>query len=311
VKADAGTWEWNGNFHYRTEVLYTCGPYGNFKDIDGNYYEELVSTCAWNKTWDPPVLDPCAAIACQTIPFPPKESGLQHLADPNNPITLASEFTIYDVSLPLTINFPGPSFCEDPPQTLLVVGRVPLDSKAPLEITFKGEETTEAFHVVVDPAQNFIQRWAMPDEERVGLAGEPGDGTTIDMDEPFLLRIRCDADGWMVKPNKEVDAYPHFFHVFPVTDILNVVVDGDLEIGYIGFGDIGEAMQDQEIIINLLYPVDLQPAPAVSFNLTFACPDGMVFDHDWFATPFVLTTCLPNGVFDVPDWSMYSCILRK
>ena len=29
-KPGAGTWEWNGELIYETEILYTCGPYGNF-----------------------------------------------------------------------------------------------------------------------------------------------------------------------------------------------------------------------------------------------------------------------------------------
>ena len=29
-KPGAGTWEWNGELVYETEILYTCGPYGNF-----------------------------------------------------------------------------------------------------------------------------------------------------------------------------------------------------------------------------------------------------------------------------------------
>lgn len=36
---------------------------------------------------------------------------------------------------------------------------------------------------------------------------------------------------------------------------------------------------------------DLSPAPPVGFNLTYVCPDGQVFDSDWYATPFVMTTC--------------------
>ena len=44
-KAAAGTWEWNGNLNYGTEVLYTCGPYGNFLDAEGFLYEELISRC--------------------------------------------------------------------------------------------------------------------------------------------------------------------------------------------------------------------------------------------------------------------------
>ena len=36
---------------------------------------------------------------------------------------------------------------------------------------------------------------------------------------------------------------------------------------------------------------DLEPAPPVGFNLTYQCPEGMVFDHDWMARPFVMMTC--------------------
>ena len=56
---------------------------------------------------------------------------------------------------------------------------------------------------------------------------------------------------------------------------------------------------------------DLQPAPPVGFNVTFVCPEGQVFDHDWFASAFVLITCGLNGAFDAPDWSGYSCVLRE
>ena len=43
----------------------------------------------------------------------------------------------------------------------------------------------EAFYF---PVQEFIQRWAVPENITSGLVGEPGEGTTIDVDEPFLLR---------------------------------------------------------------------------------------------------------------------------
>ena len=35
----------------------------------------------------------------------------------------------------------------------------------------------------------------------------------------------------------------------------------------------------------------MTPAPPVGFNLTFICPTGQVFEHDWFATPFIMMTC--------------------
>ena len=67
--------------------------------------------------------------------------------------------------------------------------------------------------------------------------------------------------------------YPHFFHQVKVADIETLKVSGDALISYVGFG-----------------PRDLTPAPPVGFNLTFICPEGQVFDHDWFATPFIMMT---------------------
>ena len=95
-----------------------------------------------------------------------------------------------------------------------------------------------------------IQRWGVLEDTPVGLAGDPGDGTSIDLDEPFLLRcnhnsnsgviqdsrVGCDDDGWMVQPNKE-QGYPHFFHIFSHTEITSVLIKGDLDVRYIGFGD--------------------------------------------------------------------------
>ena len=43
-------------------------------------------------------------------------------------------------------------------------------------------------NLTICPVQEFIQRWAVPENITSGLVGEPGEGTTIDVDEPFLLR---------------------------------------------------------------------------------------------------------------------------
>ena len=78
----------------------------------------------------------------------------------------------------------------------------------------------------------------------------------------------------MVIPNKE-PSYAHFFHVFSHTEIRNIFVTGDAEIGYIGFGEKGETMEPNST--SILDISDLQPAPRVGFNLTFVCPEGQVF----------------------------------
>ena len=44
--------------------------------------------------------------------------------DPLNPITLQSEYNIYNPRLPLTMNFPG-DFCGDNDNIMLIVGKIP------------------------------------------------------------------------------------------------------------------------------------------------------------------------------------------
>ena len=121
----SGTWEWNGELVFATEVLFTCGPFGNFQGPDGYKYAELVSTCAWNKTFSPATLDPCVATSCQVIPFPPPEIGMEYSPDENNKITLASEFNIYNPRLPMEMDFPGTEFCSDNGDILLIIGSIP------------------------------------------------------------------------------------------------------------------------------------------------------------------------------------------
>ena len=110
---------------YGTEASYTCGPYGNFQSPQGTKYDLTVSTCAWNKTWSPSVLDPCVATSCQVIPFPPPDIGMQHAPDEKNKITLESEFTVYNPRLPFTMKFPGSQFCAENGDIMMVVGSIP------------------------------------------------------------------------------------------------------------------------------------------------------------------------------------------
>ena len=124
-RPSSGTWEWNGELQYGTSVLYTCGPYGNFQAPGGEKYAELESGCAWNKTFSPGTLDPCVATSCQVIPFPPPEIGMVYSPDENNRITLASDFNIYNPRLPLSMKFPGPEFCTDNGDIVMIVGSFP------------------------------------------------------------------------------------------------------------------------------------------------------------------------------------------
>ena len=124
----SGTWAWNLEYKYRTEITYTCGPFGNFKGEDGEKYTELVSYCAWNKTWTPSVLDPCVAASCQVIPFPDPGTGLVYQPEEGSSLSLQSEFTVYNPKIKpkFQMNFPGPDFCKGNGDIMLIVGIYPM-----------------------------------------------------------------------------------------------------------------------------------------------------------------------------------------
>ena len=65
-----------------------------------------------------------------------------------------------------------------------------------MEIIFATEGIDEAFHVMVDIKNEVVQRWAVFENETQEILGEPGEGTSIDFDEPFV--IRCIALSKMI-----------------------------------------------------------------------------------------------------------------
>ena len=61
--------------------------------------------------------------------------------------------------------------------------------------------------------------------------------------------------------------------------------------------------------INFLH-LDMEAAPKIGFNLTYSCPGGMVFNHDWFATPFILMTCQVMFLFILEQFIFSVYFLR-
>ena len=45
----------------------------------------------------------------------------------------------------------------------------------------------------------FVIRWSVDNLTTVGHQGKAGDGTSVDMEEPFLLSLSCDDDGWILQ----------------------------------------------------------------------------------------------------------------
>ena len=48
----------------------------------------------------------------------------------------------------------------------------------------------EAFHALLDLDRDVVQRWAFVDNATQEFQGEPFEGTTIDREEPFMIRWR-------------------------------------------------------------------------------------------------------------------------
>ena len=84
----------------------------------------------------------------------------------------------------------------------------------------------------------------------------------------------------MLRVNDEPE-YNSFMHLFGPEKVKTVKFLGHAEVSFIGFG-----------------PADMTAAPEVGFNLTYVCPENQVFDHDWFATPFVMMTCQVKNLAD-------------
>ena len=139
----------------------------------------------------------------------------------------------------------------------LVVGRVTSeDEDSSVDFVFKTEDQDEALHVAISVGFNTVFRYAVLNGTVYNIFGNVNDGTTIDLGEPFEIRIACDGDGWVIQINDE-NSYSHFLHVLPPDNVDIFEVSGDVDIGFAGFGNI-----------------EMSPAPDLSFNMTFECPPG-------------------------------------
>ena len=118
------------------------------------------------------------------------------------------------------------------------------------QVVFRINSTDEVLGVGVHLEEDYVHRWSKLGGEVAEEQGEPGDGTTIDISEPFQLEVRCDEDGWEVRVNKE-PPFEHFYHD-PRLDmrlITSLTVTGDIEVNFIGFIQDGRFL----VFILLLY----------------------------------------------------------
>ena len=113
---------------------------------------------------------------------------MELVVDENNFISLESEYSVYNPNLPMKLKFPGPEFCGDNDDQLLVVGTIPVESEELPEIIFAADGINEAFHLQIDTDGEVVRRWGVALNQTTPEQGILGEGTTIDKDEPFILR---------------------------------------------------------------------------------------------------------------------------
>ena len=73
----------------------------------------------------------------------------------------------------------------------LLVGTVPEESLEYPEIIVFDPDEREAIHVRIGIMEDTVWRWGVASNVSVNNAGDVGDGTTIDFDEPFQLMYEC------------------------------------------------------------------------------------------------------------------------
>ena len=107
---------------------------------------------------------------------------------------------------------------------------------------YQGEGQDESFHILIDIERDMISRWGVFQNITQEMQGSPGEGTSIDHEEPFVMRFECDQDGWMLKVNEE-SRYQTFFHLFSSSEIRWVRLEGQADVNYVGFGEKGKVMR--------------------------------------------------------------------
>ena len=72
---------------------------------------------------------------------------------------------------------------------LYTLQSIPFLARKPLEIIFHAENGfDEALHIILHIEEKYIERYGVYDNVTTEKLGKPGDGTSIDHDEPFVMR---------------------------------------------------------------------------------------------------------------------------
>ena len=143
----------------------------------------------------------------------------------------------YNPEIPAKLPFPGPSFCSANTK-LMIIGSIPSQAKFIPAISIVENTVTEGLHININLKQHMIERYSVINGTKSDVAGAIGDGTSIDFDEPFILNLNCDQDGWNLQVNTELP-YDTVLHTVPLENLSLIKVTGDIIVNFIGIGGQG------------------------------------------------------------------------
>ena len=152
-------------------------------------------------------------------------------------ISLFIGTSLYNPKIPATLKFPGPTFCSKNTK-LMVIGSIPKFVTSVPSILIADNEGNSGIHINIDLKKKMVARYSILNGTMSEIGGAAGDGTSIDFEEPFVLNLSCDEDGWNLQINSEL-TYNSVLHVVPLENLTMIRVTGDIIINFIGIGSTG------------------------------------------------------------------------
>lgn len=145
--------------------------------------------------------------------------------------------SLYFPKIPATLKFPGPTFCSKNTK-LMVIGSIPKSDKTVPAMLIADNAGNKGISINIDLKNQMIERYSELNGTKSEIGGAIGDGTSIDFEEPFILNLSCDEDGWNLQINSEL-SYDSVLHVVPLENLTMIKVTGDIIIHFMGIGSKG------------------------------------------------------------------------
>ena len=120
----------------------------------------------------------------------------------------------------------------------MVIGSIPKSVKTVPAMIIADNAGNKGMSINIDLKNQMIERYSELNGTKSEIGGAIGDGTSIDFEEPFILNLSCDEDGWNLQINSEF-SYDSVLHVVPLENLTMIKVTGDIIIHFMGIGSKG------------------------------------------------------------------------